>query len=188
MAKTATNPTNNKKLEIFLSNLGKLSYLAFETDNYSLIADLKASTNIWQHVICDSPIESIMLAEFIFMDCGYGLIKFRTFPRTNIGNWTIEKQKRFGKYTVDFCFSPNYGFKEKIIIVECDGHDFHEKTKEQVKHDKKRDRWFAAQDIKVLRFSGSEIYNNSQGCAKEVSDLLSRTFDNDILPYEISGN
>lgn len=58
------------------------------------------------------------------------------------------------------------------IIVECDGHNFHEKTKEQAQHDKERDRYIQDQGFNILRFTGSEIYKNPFNCSNEVDNFL----------------
>lgn len=47
------------------------------------------------------------------------------------------------------------------FIVECDGHDYHERTKQQASRDKKRDRDFMGIGLKTFRYTGSEIYNDS---------------------------
>jgi very-short-patch-repair endonuclease len=60
----------------------------------------------------------------------------------------------------------------QVVIVECDGHDFHEKTKQQAAHDKRRDRKLQAAGYRVLRFTGSEIYADPIKCAQEVEDAL----------------
>lgn len=57
------------------------------------------------------------------------------------------------------------------IAVEMDGHEFHERTKEQAKRDKSRDRKLVAAGWSVLRFTGSEIWANARKCATEVSLL-----------------
>jgi very-short-patch-repair endonuclease len=54
------------------------------------------------------------------------------------------------------------------IIVECDGHDWHERTKEQAARDKARDRFFQAEGYGVFRFTGSEIYGDPVGKADEI--------------------
>jgi very-short-patch-repair endonuclease len=56
--------------------------------------------------------------------------------------------------------------------VECDGHNFHERTKEQASHDKQRDRRLAAAGITTLRFTGSDIYNRLDQCIDEIQDYL----------------
>jgi very-short-patch-repair endonuclease len=53
------------------------------------------------------------------------------------------------------------------VIVECDGHDFHERTKEQAKRDRSRDRAFQNLGYKVFRYTGSEIFNDPFSCARE---------------------
>lgn len=57
-------------------------------------------------------------------------------------------------------------------MVECDGHAFHEKTKEQAKRDKKRDRFFQEKNIIILHYTGSEIWNNVFECAEQAISTL----------------
>jgi hypothetical protein len=56
---------------------------------------------------------------------------------------------------------------QKNLIVECDGHDFHEKTKQQAIRDKRRDRILQSLGYRVFRFTGSEIHNDAIACAVE---------------------
>lgn len=60
------------------------------------------------------------------------------------------------------------------IAVECDGHEFHERTKEQARHDRSRDRTLAAAGWTVLRFTGSEIHRDAVACAREVMAHMRR--------------
>jgi very-short-patch-repair endonuclease len=86
----------------------------------------------------------------------------------------IQPQARVGAYAADFLLTFTVaGLPPASVVVELDGHDFHEKTKEQAAHDKKRDRFFAAQGLTVLRFTGSEVYRDADRCAAEVMSLLS---------------
>jgi hypothetical protein len=62
--------------------------------------------------------------------------------------------------------------KTPILIVECDGHDFHERTKEQARRDRSRDRYMTSLGFRVLRFTGSEIHRDAEACAQEISDQL----------------
>lgn len=54
------------------------------------------------------------------------------------------------------------------LIVECDGHDFHERTKEQAARDRKRDRDLSLKGYDVFRFTGSEIWRDPIKCAGDV--------------------
>lgn len=55
-----------------------------------------------------------------------------------------------------------------FLFVECDGHDFHERTKEQAERDRRRDREITVAGIPILRFTGREIYRNPTACALQV--------------------
>lgn len=46
-------------------------------------------------------------------------------------------------------------------VVECDGHEFHERTKEQAERDRSRDRRLQSEGIRVFRFTGSELHRNA---------------------------
>lgn len=88
----------------------------------------------------------------------------------------VYKQYPIGDYRADIALIAglqHFGFIQKIAI-ECDGHDFHEKTKEQAARDKKRDRFFQSKGWVILRFTGSEIYNDPMKCAEEVSMCLEK--------------
>ncbi len=51
-----------------------------------------------------------------------------------------------------------------IVAVEIDGHDFHERTKEQASRDRERDREHLAIGIRTIRFTGSDVYRDPQQC------------------------
>jgi hypothetical protein len=62
--------------------------------------------------------------------------------------------------------------KQPLLIIECDGHDFHEKTKEQAQRDKSRDRALTALGHRVIRFTGSEIFRNAKKCVSDIEEIL----------------
>ena len=86
----------------------------------------------------------------------------------------MEQQAEIGKYRADFLFSVavDGGSERKLLVVEIDGHDFHERTKEQAARDKTRDRWMTGAGYDVMRFTGSEVWANPFGAVQEVSDRL----------------
>lgn len=81
----------------------------------------------------------------------------------------LEAQAPVGPYRVDFLIE--WMADELRIVIECDGFDFHERTREQAERDRRRDRELQARGYHVLRFMGSEIH---RGCAGELRDVLSR--------------
>ena len=64
------------------------------------------------------------------------------------------------------------GENETRIIVELDGHDWHERTPEQAQSDKSRDRELQTLGWHVMRFTGREVLREPQGCLIEVQRLL----------------
>jgi very-short-patch-repair endonuclease len=60
------------------------------------------------------------------------------------------------------------------LIIECDGHDFHERTKEQAAKDRSRDRASTLTGYEVFRFTGAELWRDPLGCAKQVAAWVER--------------
>lgn len=85
----------------------------------------------------------------------------------------IFHQCKIGPWRVDFAIAMgNEDRGPDWIIVECDGHEFHEKTKEQAAKDKARDRDLAARGFTVFHFTGSELYRDPMKCAREAIEHL----------------
>lgn len=123
---------------------------------------------------CKSPIEQIFYVAFRIVE----IIRVNDIPDEYLGFHVIP-QYDFnidGKtYYVDFLIifenikEPN---KSYTLIVECDGHEFHEKTKEQVKRDNERSYDLKKHGEDILRFSGSQINNDPIKCANDVFDYI----------------
>jgi very-short-patch-repair endonuclease len=133
---------------------------------------------------CESPIEELLLAalfadhrlhefELIFMG------NFEPHSRHVRGETVfVHQQVKIGPYRTDFLFHdasvPLEIGPPRFMVVECDGHDFHERTKEQARRDKQRDRYFQSIGYKVLRFTGSEIFADPEAVADEILGELQR--------------
>lgn len=91
-------------------------------------------------------------------------------------------------YRVDFAFTiervirdaeADDGYNAETfakLFVEIDGFDYHDKTKEQATHDKQRERMLLPQCDQLIRFSGSEVYQDPEGCALEALRTLERIY------------
>jgi len=83
-------------------------------------------------------------------------------------------QVRVLDWPVDFAFKVRAASRDVTglvcLAVECDGHDFHERTKEQAARDRSRDRALQAAGYTVMRFTGSELYRDPMKCVREVLD------------------
>jgi len=118
---------------------------------------------------CESPIEVMFceafacLAIFVCPNMLHG-----DDGRTVI----IEPQKKHRNYRLDFLITMKDGETTRSVAVECDGHDYHERTKEQARRDKSRDRILALDGLTTLRFTGSEIHADAVECAEQVLNYL----------------
>lgn len=121
--------------------------------------------------IGDSPIENILflavwaqceMDHIIFARRGYEYLRRQT-PEI-----VWEAQAPIEGYRIDFVFRS----LERAVAVECDGHDFHERTKAQARRDRSRDRRLQELGFKVFRFTGSEIYHDPMACAVQITTML----------------
>lgn len=135
---------------------------------------------------CESPIEKQMaLALWV---CGGALtggnVIIDSTPYTpsipEPYKLVIKPQTKIGEYRVDFLLQyrtiipkiENHKITRdfescKQLVIECDRHEFHEKTKEQAKRDKERDRKMQSFGFLVFRYTGSEIWSDAFKCANE---------------------
>lgn len=93
----------------------------------------------------ESPIEE-MLYEAIF----------------NAGVVDIRLQYPVGPYRADLAVP------EARLAIEADGADYHQDKA----RDKKRDEYFTSLGWRVVRFTGSQIYRDPEGCGEEVRRLV----------------
>jgi very-short-patch-repair endonuclease len=134
---------------------------------------------------CESPIEVGLLKGFIALHLvnrtfTIGGMTFRA-PIVTEYEATVFIQHEIGDYRADFavCLAGICGGKHRTawIAVECDGHEFHERTKAQAARDKARDRAITQAGFRILRFTGSEIYRSSFACAVEVHNLVNKIIE-----------
>lgn len=137
---------------------------------------------------CESPIEQILALELgRILDSSilneFGML---SMDKQIECSFTDKKDKK-EKVRVDFLVSFFDRDKEinEQFVIECDGHDFHDRTKEQAAKDRRRDRYFAKQGIMVIRFTGSEITQDPSWCAREIENII-RT--NVVKEYSMKTN
>lgn len=125
---------------------------------------------------CESEIERIFAATaFVGQQVGASGRIASSREKSGPGMIFLEPQCVIGPYRADFLMGFADGASDllKCIVVECDGHNFHERTKEQAAKDKSRDRYLSAHVGRVVRFTGSELFRNPQGCLVEAIKILS---------------
>jgi len=119
----------------------------------------------------ESPLEAAFLAWWMVVS------------RYSLGDYGLYSQREVSAsgntYRLDFTVEPCNGGNLEYMIdapecpkiaVELDGHDFHEKTKEQVTYRNRRDRDLQAAGWIVLHVSGSEFNANPEAVTREIRD------------------
>lgn len=121
----------------------------------------------------ESPLEAAFVAAYMALEeCDWCSITWRT-------QYAVEVEGR--GYRLDFVFEPErYGSLKSLIGPQCpkialelDGHEYHEKTKEQVTYRNRRDRDLQSDGWTVLHVSGSEFNADPEKVTREVYQRVS---------------
>lgn len=154
--------------------------------NFGYEALLNSAIDFLLHAkLCESPIESLLFWEFhrhwtLTPSFGSGLFAITSNTADTIVDLECQKTLTVrpspgepeSQFRIDFFLSltNNETGEMHYACVEVDGHNFHEKTKEQAQRDKLKDRLLQRAGYQVLRYTGSEVYKNA---AKVVADIES---------------
>lgn len=87
----------------------------------------------------------------------------------------VRPQAAFGPYRVDFLMWQSGLAPEEVyspVIIELDGHDFHDKDAKQRSYEKARDRYLVRAGHRVLHFTGSDIVRDPFKAAHETLSML----------------
>jgi very-short-patch-repair endonuclease len=128
----------------------------------------------------ESPIERVMLAAMWAVAARDDIdLLIRSGPPSDRlldkdpGYWFGHKlwvvpQHSIGEYRFDF-----WMWSDALqIVIECDGHEWHERTPEQAASDRSRDRTLQGEGVVVLRFTGREIWRRPLACAEQVFEIF----------------
>ena len=115
---------------------------------------------------CESPIERRLLVAFLFSE----RYTFRpiaggeAFAQDALGI-RLAQQVSIEDVRVDFTLC--HPESRTRVVIECDGHDFHDGDRQQAQKDKGRDRRLVSLGWVVLRFTGRELHRDPLKCAQE---------------------
>jgi len=161
---------NNWESSDFEELIGKI-----DSKSNEIVSEILRETKdkiLYSILDCESPIEMILALEMHRQD----ILNLGKLNGLDVVD--VIKQERItaggSKYRVDFLipvWSKNLG-RGAEFVIECNGHEFHEKTKEQVSRDNARQRKLTNAGYVVINFSGSEIYRDPRKCVSEIKDAI----------------
>ncbi len=159
----------------FLNRASKLHAEAQEAQFYNDALDDIEGFKI------ESPIEQMFWAA-VQAQCSANRIDVNPDPYVNSRGILVtgygismETQYPVGKYRVDFLLSQSGIGPEEIltpIVIELDGHAFHDKDKRQRAYEKARDRALVRAGYRVFHFTGSEVVADPFRVAYEALEAL----------------
>lgn len=158
-------------LDMFLDSPKKVQQLLM-----MVLINAKFRPGFWGEDIIKSPIEQIFSTAFELYCKLENKDEIYLFPQHEIK--CNEK-----KYIADFAFEADDYLSQLILrdkikncdfklVIECDGYEFHQKTKEQVQRDNEREFDLKMAGYEVLRFSGTQIYKNPLKCAEDTYNYI----------------
>jgi len=153
-----------------------------DIDRFAYMIGSRASAlcQLYNGSLIGSPIESQLLAAMLWMNIDWagfpavddiGALDRREPTPSNAVTCFITPQAEIAGFRVDAALWFQCGTSRGGVAIECDGHAFHEKTKEQASRDKARDRSILAAGFPVMRFTGSEIFRDPVACASQVHEV-----------------
>lgn len=116
---------------------------------------------------CESPIEALLLVA-LFADTD----RFST-PHAADAPWLAVPQSTIRVGDSEYRLDIEVVGEGLRVAIETDGHDFHERTSDQVIRDNERERALEAAGWRVVRFSGREVRRDPLGCVSEFVKMLS---------------
>jgi very-short-patch-repair endonuclease len=126
-----------------------------------------AAESFTMAVVTDSPIETIFGAKLALVlrpvceELGW---KFSIGSDDLDADLVLQPQYQFQRFRYDFAVVAK-GQPKPLVLVECDGKDFHS-TPEQQANDKLKDLAASKAGIALVRFSGSEINGDVDRCVR----------------------
>ena len=108
---------------------------------------------------------------FVELLLGLELVRWGAYCHTSLGFGLLTQHKvdlNGRRVRLDFALT---GCQGSRVAIEVDGHNFHERTKEQAALDRSRDRGLTLAGWSVLRFTGSEVWHDPESCAMQVLRL-----------------
>ncbi len=158
-------------LEMFLESPKKVQQLL-------MITLIKAQfyPEFWNDETIKSPIEQIFITAFNLY-CEYSknqkIFLFSQEPVIcNKKKYYLDFEFHSADYLEHLLLGDKIKNEDFKLAIECDGYEFHQKTKEQVQHDNEREYDLKMAGYEVLRFSGTQIYNNPLKCAEDTYNYI----------------
>lgn len=174
-------------LEYQIDNFDKLCHRAKEIIFEGLITGnnkfkkLFEQCGIAQDIVDSTPIEQILYFSLpLYWKIENGI---QIYPQKEIiCNGHTYKVDIYIEYVRANADENKYSMLKHPLVIECDGYEYHS-SKEQMQYDYERENNLKLAGYNIIRFTGSQIYSNSQKCIA----IIEQTILNAITNKEYKG-
>jgi very-short-patch-repair endonuclease len=127
----------------------------------------------------ESPLEQIFYA---YWKLGKYNEEFCLRPQFKIASYRVDFYVDPSKYFIEILKAPAEYLQEiPQIVIELDGHQWHEKDPIQVEKDKKRERAIVELGFTLLRYSGREMIQNPGSAVNDAYAKIGRLYKKFLL-------
>lgn len=176
----------------------KDGYYTLSSESWMLFCDFLLNYDSGDPLLLiKSPIEQIFYVSFLlvsrqFPSNGRDWIEIIPFPQYSVESNGVSYVPDFSFFVVIKTLGKHFGVDEDAyfssVLVECDGHNFHEKTKQQVSNGNRKLNSLQQSGKTVIRLSGSDIFNNPIQCAYEAYLAILKKFNTDVFNWCIEND
>lgn len=164
--------TIQKDLDVFLKLCRKAQELIFENLKEYRTSHILSIFSLEEELIEMTPIEQIFYLGNYLNSAAGGNIFLEIIPQKEIYIKNENKEYRADFYIDTFVNKNGEEFAlKKPIIIELDGFQYHN-TKKQVNYDYHRENTLKTNGFDVIRFTGSQIYNDVYSCLNTVVNYI----------------
>ncbi len=100
--------------------------------------------------------------------------------------WCLYGSVLIATYKIDLLLADDES--GSFVAIECDGHEWHDRTKQQASSDRARDRELLRLGVPTLRFTGSDIHHDSTRCAVDVIETAKAIRERSAVTARENGN
>lgn len=133
----------------------------------------------------ESPLEHVFLAAWVerharLADDRTGAITYAgerfpwaDAPEAKFVRINLRSQIQIGRYRVDFLVSVEAeGMRDVRFVIECDGHNFHERSAKQASHDRARDRKLLREGYVTLRYTYDDLMSSTGDSIRDLWETM----------------
>lgn len=164
----------NYNLEVFNNLCDRAKEIVFEA-----IQKFETSHFLYINGLDDSLIEMTPIEQIFYIASEVYTLNKKEYHFSLIPQYEIKIQKK--KYIADFAIqiidlNEQEITLKKTLLIELDGKQYHSSI-QQRNYDYDRENILKLNDYEIMRFTGSQVYNEPYACVKKVDEMIQKLIE-----------